>query len=54
MTVACGAGRHPAGLPRHHTNDTEENNMFRVPKSLIIQPNTKDFNATSLEARDIL
>ena len=35
------------------TNDTEENNMFRVPKSLIIQPDVAKFNATSLEARDI-
>ena len=52
MTVACGAGAIQLGFPVV-TNDTEENNMFRVPKSLIIQPNTKDFNATSLEARDI-
>ena len=52
MTVACGAGAIQLGFPVI-TNDTEENNMFRVPKSIIIQPNTKDFNATSLEARDI-
>ena len=52
MTVACGAGAIQLGFPVI-TNDTEENNMFRVPKSIIIQPNTQDFNATSLEARDI-
>jgi len=52
MTVACGAGAIQLGFPVV-TNDTEENNMFRVPKSLIIQPDTTKFNATSLEARDI-
>ncbi len=52
MTVACGAGAIQLGFPVI-TNDTEENNMFRVPKSLIIQPDTSKFNATSLEARDI-
>ena len=52
MTVACGAGAIQLGFPVV-TNDTEENNMFRVPKSLIIQPDTSKFNATSLEARDI-
>ena len=52
MTVACGAGAIQLGFPVV-TNDTEENNMFRVPKSLIIQTDTKKFNATSLEARDI-
>ena len=52
ITVACGAGAIQLGFPVI-TNDTEENNMFRVPKSLIIQPNVEEFNATSLEARDI-
>ena len=52
MTVACGAGAIQLGFPVI-TNDTEENNMFRVPKSLIIQPDVDKFNATSLEARDI-
>ncbi len=52
MTVACGAGAIQLGFPVV-TNDTEENNMFRVPKSLIIQTDTTKFNATSLEARDI-
>ena len=52
MTVACGAGAIQLGFPVI-TNDTEENNMFRVPKSLIIQEDTSKFNATSLEARDI-
>ena len=52
MTVACGAGAIQLGFPVI-TNDTEENNMFRVPKSLIIQEDTSQCNATSLEARDI-
>ena len=52
ITVACGAGAIQLGFPVI-TNDTEENNMFRIPKSLIIQPNVADFNATSLEARGI-
>ena len=52
MTGACGAGAIQLGFPVI-TNDTEENNMFRVPKSLIIQEDTSKFNATSLEARDI-
>ena len=33
------------------TNETE--NIFRVPKSLIVQEDVSKFNATSLEARDI-
>ena len=33
------------------TNETE--NIFRVPKSLIVQKDVSKFNATSLEARDI-
>jgi len=52
MTVACGAGAIQLGFPVI-TNDTRENNMFAIPKSIVIQENTKDFNATSLEARDI-
>ena len=44
MTVACGAGAIQLGFPVV-TNDTEENNMFRVPKSLIIQPDVSKFNA---------
>ncbi len=50
MTVACGGGAIALGFPVI-TNDTED--MWRVPKSLIIQENTKDFIETSLEARDI-
>ncbi len=50
ITVACGAGAIAMGFPVI-TND--ENDMWRVPKSLIIQTNTKDFIETSLEARDI-
>lgn len=52
MTVACGAGAIQLGFPVI-TNDTEENNMFRIPKCLVIQPDVSQFNATSLEARDI-
>ena len=33
------------------TNETE--NIFREPKSLIVQEDVSKFNATSLEARDI-
>ncbi len=50
VTVAHGAGAIAMGFPVI-TNDTE--NMFRVPKSLIVQEDTTKFNATSLEARDI-
>ena len=50
VIVACGAGALP-GLPRHHQRDGE--NIFRVPKSLIVQEDVSKFNATSLEARDI-
>ncbi|MCQ2512539.1 MAG: CO dehydrogenase/CO-methylating acetyl-CoA synthase complex subunit beta [Lachnospiraceae bacterium] len=50
MTVACGGGAIALGFPVI-TNDTED--MWKVPKSLIIQENTKDFIETSLEARDI-
>ncbi len=50
ITVACGGGAIAMGFPVI-TND--ENNMWRVPKSLIIQPDTSDFIETSLEARDI-
>ena len=52
MTVACGAGAIQLGFPVI-TNDTEENNMFRIPKSIIIQEDISKFNATSLEARGI-
>ena len=47
VIVACGAG---VGFPVI-TNETE--NIFRVPKSLIVQEDVSKFNATSLEARDI-
>ena len=52
MTVACGAGAIQLGFPVI-TNDTRENNMFAIPKSIVIQEDTTKFNATSLEARDI-
>ena len=52
ITVACGAGAIQLGFPVI-TNDPEENNMFSIPKCIVIQPNTADWNATSLEARGI-
>ncbi len=52
LTVACGAGAIQLGFPVI-TNDTRENNMFAIPKSIVIQEDTTKFNATSLEARDI-
>ena len=50
VIVACGAGAIALGFPVI-TNETE--NIFRVPKSLIVQPDVSKWNATSLEARDI-
>ncbi|MDR1329908.1 MAG: CO dehydrogenase/CO-methylating acetyl-CoA synthase complex subunit beta, partial [Oscillospiraceae bacterium] len=50
ITVACGGGAIAMGFPVI-TNDRED--MWAVPKSLIIQPDTTDFIETSLEARDI-
>ena len=50
ITVACGGGAIAMGFPVI-TNETE--NIWRVPKSLIVQPDTTDFIETSLEARDI-
>ena len=50
VVVACGAGAIALGFPVI-TNETE--NIFRVPKSLIVQEDISRFNATSLEARDI-
>ncbi len=50
ITVACGAGAIAMGFPVI-TNDTED--MWKVPKTLIIQENVDDFIDTSLEARDI-
>ena len=50
ITVGCGGGAIAMGFPVI-TNETE--NIWRVPKSLIVQPDTKDFIETSLEARDI-
>ncbi|MDR3303906.1 MAG: CO dehydrogenase/CO-methylating acetyl-CoA synthase complex subunit beta [Treponema sp.] len=50
IVVGCGGGAIAMGFPVI-TNDTKD--MWAVPKSLIIQTNTKDFIETSLEARDI-
>jgi acetyl-CoA synthase len=50
ITVACGGGAIAMGFPVI-TNDPDD--MWSVPKSLIIQPDTTDFIETSLEARDI-
>ena len=50
IVVGCGGGAIAMGFPVI-TNDTVD--MWPVPKSLIVQENTKDFIETSLEARDI-
>ena len=50
ITVACGAGAIKMGFPVI-TNDTED--MWAVPKSLIINTDTTDWIETSLEARGI-
>ncbi|MDR1069030.1 MAG: CO dehydrogenase/CO-methylating acetyl-CoA synthase complex subunit beta [Clostridiales Family XIII bacterium] len=50
IVVACGAGAIAMGFPVI-TND--ENDMWRVPKTILIQQDTADFIETSLEARDI-
>ncbi|MBQ5341237.1 MAG: CO dehydrogenase/CO-methylating acetyl-CoA synthase complex subunit beta, partial [Oscillospiraceae bacterium] len=50
IVVACGAGAIKLGFPVI-TNDTDD--MWAIPKSLIINENTKDWIETSLEARDI-
>lgn len=50
VIVAAGCGAIALGFPVV-TNETE--NIFRVPKSLIVQTDVSKFNATSLEARDI-
>ncbi|MBR6353458.1 MAG: CO dehydrogenase/CO-methylating acetyl-CoA synthase complex subunit beta [Oscillospiraceae bacterium] len=50
ITVACGGGAIAMGFPVI-TNETE--NIWRVPKSLIVQPDVMEFIETSLEARDI-
>ncbi|MDR2053446.1 MAG: CO dehydrogenase/CO-methylating acetyl-CoA synthase complex subunit beta [Treponema sp.] len=50
IVVGCGGGAIAMGFPVI-TSDTKD--MWAVPKSLIIQTNTKDFIETSLEARDI-
>ncbi|MDR2630273.1 MAG: CO dehydrogenase/CO-methylating acetyl-CoA synthase complex subunit beta [Spirochaetaceae bacterium] len=50
LVVACGGGAIAMGFPVI-TNDTRD--MWPVPKSLIIQRNSKKFIETSLEARDI-
>ncbi len=52
ITVACGAGAIAFGFPVI-TDDEESLGEMRVPKSLIVQKNTEEFNATSIEARDI-
>ena len=50
LTVACGGGAIAMGFPVI-TNDP--NNMWSIPKSLIIQENIDEIIETSLEARDI-
>ena len=50
VVVACGAGAIALGFP---VITNEEENIWRVPMSLIVQPDVSAFNATSLEARSI-
>ena len=50
MTVACGAGAIQLGFP---VITNQDDPVWRIPKSLIVQPDTEKFNETSLEARDI-
>ena len=50
ITVACGAGAIKLGFPVI-TNDTDD--MWSVPKSLVINEDTNDWIDTSLEARGI-
>ena len=49
-TLACGGGAIALGFPVI-TNEPEE--TWKIPKSLIVYPNTADWIETSLEARDI-
>jgi acetyl-CoA synthase len=50
IVVGCGGGAIAMGFPVI-TNDTRD--TWPVPKSLIVQPEAKNFIDTSLEARDI-
>ncbi|MDR1183451.1 MAG: CO dehydrogenase/CO-methylating acetyl-CoA synthase complex subunit beta [Coriobacteriales bacterium] len=50
IVVACGAGAIAMGFPVI-TDDPKD--MWPIPKSILIQPDTSDFIETSLEARDI-
>ena len=50
IVVGCGGGAIALGF---HVITNETENIWRVPKSLIVQPNSADFIETSLEARDI-
>lgn len=50
QTVACGAGAIQLGFP---VITNQRDNIWNIPKSLIIQEDTKKFDPTSLEARDI-
>ena len=50
QTVCCGAGAIQLGFP---VITNQEDNIWSIPKSLIIQKDTSKFEATSLEARDI-
>lgn len=50
LTVACGGGAISYGFPVI-TND--DNDMWRIPKSLIVQPDVDKFVETSIEARGL-
>ena len=50
QTVCLGAGAIQLGFP---VVTNQEDNMWAIPKSLIIQKDTTKFDPTSIEARDI-
>ena len=50
ITVACGAGAIAMGFPVI-TNDT--NDMWRVPRSIVVNENVDEWIETSLEARGV-
>jgi acetyl-CoA synthase len=50
ITVACGAGAISYGFPVI-TND--DHDMWRVPRSLVVQPDVSKFVETSIEARQM-
>ena len=52
LTVACGGGAIAYGFPVI-SNDLESLKGMNVPKCLVLQPDTKLFNPTSIECRGV-